>query len=147
MGTAPRVSFYPLQQDGAEPAAQFACRLAEKAYQLGHRVHLLVEDEDGARLLDELLWQVRAESFVPHQLLGQEESDGTAFAPVTIGTPQQQPPAPELLINLTDRVWERHADFCDIREIVPADPAGRTLGRERFREYKALGYSPEALEL
>lgn len=63
-----RVDFYVLA--GPKPAARlrFACRLAEKAYRLDHRVHLQTGSAAEAEQLDELLWTFRQGSFVPHEL-------------------------------------------------------------------------------
>jgi len=126
----------------------FACRLAEKACQLGHRVHLLTASDAETQRLDELLWSFRAESFLPHQSLPLEaESDNTAAGKLTLGTLDQLPPHPEVLVNLSGSVWEQHRHFADIREIVSSDEPGRNLGRQRYRFYQEQGYTLETMQL
>ncbi|MEZ5578324.1 MAG: DNA polymerase III subunit chi [Candidatus Competibacteraceae bacterium] len=52
-----------------------ACRLADKAYGLGHTVYLFTASEARAAALDDLLWTFRQDSFVPHErypLVGEE---------------------------------------------------------------------------
>lgn len=142
-----KVSFYPLEQDNLEGALLFACRLTEKAVQLGHRIHLVVRSDSQLKQLDELLWQYRADSFVPHHCLPVEESDQSVDCRVTLGTADHVPSDRDILINLGEQVWEHHGQFGDVREIVAADDNERNLGRQRYRRYKELGYSVETKQL
>lgn len=143
----PKVSFYPLEQGGLDDALLFACRLTEKAMQLGHRVHLLVRSESQMQQLDELLWQFRADSFVPHQCLGSEDAESPPDCLVTLGTVGHLPETREVLINLDETVWDEHQQFPDIREIIAAADNERSLGRVRYRAYQALGYPLETKRL
>lgn len=143
--STPRVSFYALKKGSLQDALLFACRLTDKAQQLGHRVHILARDEEQLRQLDELLWQFRPESFIPHQCLtGAEVPDDIR---VTLGTGSVLPEHREVLICLAEKVWEHHGRFTDIREIVPADESERVLGRQRYRFYQEQGYPLETKQL
>ena len=51
-----QVDFYVLKDDSALNRVQFACRLADKAYRLGHRVYIHTESAQQTRQLDDLLW-------------------------------------------------------------------------------------------
>ena len=84
-----RIDFYIVPEQGADSSAVTACRVAEKAYEKGHSVHLHLTDSAGARALDTLLWTFRDGSFVPHQVLTGEPIN----APVTLGW-QDDPPVP-----------------------------------------------------
>ncbi|MCB1672301.1 MAG: DNA polymerase III subunit chi [Gammaproteobacteria bacterium] len=143
--TTPKVSFYPLGKGSSQDTLVFACRLVDKAVQLGHRVHLLARDAAQLKLLDELLWQFQAESFLPHQCLTGESVE--ADIRVTLGVTDQLPGQRDILINLRDSVWEQHRQFPDIREIVPADAEQRKLGRQRYRYYQEQGYELETMKL
>jgi DNA polymerase-3 subunit chi len=138
------VDFYVL--DATDPAARlrFACRLAEKAWHLSHRVHLRAGSGAEAEALDELLWTFRQGSFIPHELLG---SAGGQGSPVTVGTREQRPPATELLINLAADPPEAGQAVERIAEIVDASASGRAQGRERFRFYRQLGITPTTHEM
>ena len=61
-----KVDFYILPS--ADPAARldFACKLTDKAWRLGHRVYLHCSDAAQRQDLDERLWCFKGESFVPH---------------------------------------------------------------------------------
>ena len=141
------VSFYALKQADPDSVVLFACRLAEKAHQLNHRVHLHAASAAQANRLDELLWQFRLESFLPHVNIDEIQGDSANLVTITIGTADKTPADPEVLINLADSVWDRHTEFNDIREIVSADDSGRNYGRKRYRYYKNQGYNIETMKL
>jgi DNA polymerase-3 subunit chi len=138
---ATRVTFYVL--DAADPAARlpFACRLAEKAWKLGNRIHAhLGSDVDAARL-DDLLWTFRQGSFVPHELV----AAGTAApaAPVTISADASLAPAADVLINLADDVPDGFDRYPRVAEIIDGSEASRLAGRRRLRRYQDAGLAPE----
>jgi len=144
---SPKVCFYPLHSGGMEDALVIACRLTEKACGLGHRVHLLARSESQVKQLDQLLWQFRPESFIPHQCLVAGGDDPDPGIRVTLGTAEQVPAEPEVLINLHPDVWEEHPAFRDIREIVAADEEERSHGRQRYRFYQDRGYPLQTQQL
>ena len=141
----PKVCFYPLRQGNTQEFLVFACRLVDKASQLGHRVHLLVRDENQLNQLDELLWQFRADSFIPHQRLSEDQEAIDTL--VTLGTETRLPKARDVLINLAGTVWDQHQQFPDIREIIPASEEERVLGRQRYRFYQEQGYAVETRQI
>ena len=63
-----KIDFYILPS--AEPSARldFACKLTEKAWRLGHRVYLHCSDIAQREDLDARLWRFKGESFVPTAL-------------------------------------------------------------------------------
>jgi len=77
-----QVTFYLMnEQDDAQASAveRLACTLAAESWGAGH-IYLFCNDEAQALRLDELLWQLPPERFVPHQLQGE-----SGMAPVEIG--------------------------------------------------------------
>lgn len=139
-----RVSFYVLSGSGPAARLGFACRLAEKAWKLDHRIHAHATDPDMARQLDTLLWTFRQGSFVPHELL---VAGRQPVAPITIGSgDDNDAPDADLLINLDEAVPGFHARYGRIAEIVDASPDGREAGRARHRWYRAQGLEPETHE-
>jgi len=146
--STPKVSFYPLERGNLDDALLFACRLTEKALHLGHNVHLLARSQSQIQQLDELLWQFRADSFVPHHCLTADDAELPADGcMVTLGAAGQLPSTSDILINLDDQVWDHHQQFADIREIVAADDIERNLGRQRYRYYQEQGYPLETKRL
>jgi DNA polymerase-3 subunit chi len=147
MSQLPSVSFYALKQTDPDSVIVFACRLAEKAHQLNHRVHLHTESEAQLSRLDELLWQFKADSFLPHANIDEGQPNAVSDYKITLGTGANMPSKPEVLINLANQVWDSHSNFNDIREIVSADDTGRDLGRQRYRYYQSQGYNIETLKM
>jgi DNA polymerase-3 subunit chi len=132
-----RVDFYLLPDQDPKARRTFACRLAEKAYKLEHKVFIRTEDELEANILDELLWTFRQGSFVPHTLLKNLPYD--PIAAVIIGTGEIPEPPPTILINLASTApadWQR---FQRIAELVTQDQATRTAGRSKYRFYHDQG--------
>ena len=134
-----RIDFYVLDEDSPAARRRFACRLAEKAFGLNHRVHALTADADAARELDELMWTFRAGSFVPHVV---DPSAANRGNPVTIGFGAGGELSGDLLINLTDQVPVCFDRFRRIAEIVDGSKACRQAGRTRFSFYRENGYEP-----
>ncbi len=147
MRQQPSVTFYPLKQIDPDSVFLFACRLVEKARQLDHRIHLQSTTPEQAKRLDELLWQFKSESFLPHVNIDEIQKASANNVKITLGSGVNIPANPEVLICLTDKVWDLHSEFKDIREIVAADDTGREYGRQRYRYYQNQGYSIETLKL
>lgn len=137
-----QVDFYILTETSARSRMLFACRLAEKAFGLGHRVFVHVPGEGTARELDELMWTFRDRSFLPHCLAG----DGVE-APVHIGAGTEPAEGFHLLINLGAEVPAFVGRFERVAEVVDGDANRKAEGRERFRYYKDRGYPLETHKL
>ena len=134
-----RVDFYILSRDDAEARLSTACRLADKAFRLGHRVFIHAASEEAARELDRRLWTFRDDSFVPHSLAGDGSDPGD---PVRIGAGPAPDTSPDVLINLAGAVPSWAEGSTRVAEIVGADPAERAAGRERYRRYRDKGLAP-----
>ena len=147
MAQQPQVSFYALKRADSGAALHMACRVTEKAIQLGHRVHLRAESLEQARQLDLLLWQFKPDSFLPHSLLEDGRAETVELEKITLGFDQAMPKQPDVLINLAADVWDLHQQFNDIREIVPDDEVMRERGRQRYRHYQNLGYQLKTLSV
>src|SRR3569833_4568362 len=97
-----RVDFYILPDATTDCRERLACRLADKAYRLCHVVYIHARVRQHAARLDELLWTLRAGSFVPHQRV--DEGHDIPEAPVLIGDAEAPMQCHTLLINLADGV-------------------------------------------
>jgi DNA polymerase-3 subunit chi len=140
----PRIDFYVLPDQRDNGRALLACRLADKAYNLGHTVYLLVASEAQAAALDDLLWTFRQDSFIPHErypLAGEESS------PVLVGAVLPAEFDAQVLINFTDRLPEGFERFERVVELVDSHPEVLAKSRERFRQYRERGLTPETHKL
>lgn len=134
-----KVDFYVLRAAGDLARQQFACRLAEKAYRLQHKVHIHTANLEEARRVDELLWTFRDGSFVPHQLV--QATDDEPDAPVTIGCKSDLSPDCELIINLGSSIPAAVSSTGRVAEIVSADDDCKAVSRNRFVEYRNQGHT------
>lgn len=130
-----KIDFYILPSPSADARLDFACKLTEKAWRLGHRVYLQCADAEQRDALDARLWSFKGESFIPHSLI--EEDDA---APIALGLDAQGGVHSDLLVNLGLTPPTDFARFTRVAEIVVEDPAIRQSARESFRFYREKGY-------
>lgn len=139
-----QVNFYTLPSSEAQSRLLFVCRLTEKAYSLGHRIHIQTESEQQSKLLDDLLWQYASSSFIPHRTLD-ASSDGSD--PVSLGTTLAGAKHADVLINLSKQASQAADQFARINEVISADPESLEQGRNRYRDYKRKDYQIETFKL
>ncbi len=138
-----RVDFYVLPEEGVEVIWRYACRLAEKAAALGHRIFVRTASPADAGRLDELLWTFNDRSFLPHEI-------ATAHSPahekvaVLLGQEPAPPGYRQLLINLSAELPADVDQYERIAEIVDNDPERKRQARERFRQYRERGCTLES---
>ncbi|MGH8378257.1 MAG: DNA polymerase III subunit chi [Gammaproteobacteria bacterium] len=137
-----QVDFYVLPDSTPRGRALFTCKLAEKAFGLGHRSFVHLASETEARELDDLMWTFRDRSFLPHCLTGED-----TLAPIHLGFGQKPAEDFHLLINLSAEVPRFFSRFERVAEVLDSDARIRDLGRERFRYYKDRGYPLETHKL
>lgn len=129
-----RVDFYLVGNDAVDLAA---CKLANKAFRLGHRIYVHAADAEAAANIDRLLWVFHPGSFVPHEL---HSDHGNPLTPVVIGHDAPPDASDDVLINLADQVPECFSRFQRVAEIVGSSPEQKERARERFRFYRDRGY-------
>lgn len=132
-----QVDFYILPEAQGEGRELFACRLAEKAYHLGHFLYIHAGDQEQARRVDELLWTFKPGSFIPH---GLASGDNGGEERIIIGHAGEPPLETDVLINLSPSVPMFFSRFLRVAEIIAGDEEQKRLGRERFRFYRDRGY-------
>lgn len=136
------VGFYVVQSAAPGQRLNIAARLADKAFQRGHRIFINAADEAQASELDELLWSFRPASFLPHGLLGQEHSDTIA-----IGWGQEPENHNDLLINLQLAIPSFFSRFQRVAEVVTQEPDSLVALRKSWTFYKERGYQLEKHDL
>lgn len=141
-----RVDFYVLP--GADPHERrvYACKIAEKAWRQGMKIHLRTGTEAEAEIMDKLLWTFRQGSFIPH-----ERSDAPPAARADIAVLIGPAPAPEdfadLLVNLAQDIPPESPRYARLAEIVDQDETVRAEGRKRYMAYKREGMELETHKL
>ncbi len=141
-----RVDFYVLSDEGSDARLRFACRLAEKAVDQGHRVYIQTASLTEAQRLDELLWTFNDRSFLAHELaVGDAASHERVM--VMLGEIDAPVTHRQLLINLTERLPSDVNAYERIAEIVDVDPERKRLSRERYKQYRERGCALESHNL
>ena len=131
----PRADFYLIAKPRfRQEPLRLVCELAKKAYEANLWTLVLARDTAQAEALDDLLWDMGEEVYIPHQIAGDEEDELT---PVVIAPPDFDEPLRPLVINLRDAPVQ--GSFERVLEVVPADESARGPLRERWTQYKARG--------
>ncbi|MEE9396652.1 MAG: DNA polymerase III subunit chi [Methylococcales bacterium] len=133
-----RVDFYILQSTNMRNRQEFACKLTEKAYRLGHKVFIRTDSPEETRQLDNLLWTFRAGSFIPHTLKPEDQDDGLQ-APIQLGTQCEGSEHLDLLINLSAQMPSEYTRFKRIAELIDQNDPVRESGRQHYRQYQREG--------
>ncbi|WP_290701433.1 DNA polymerase III subunit chi [Amphritea sp.] len=133
-----QADFYVLPDAEPESRTAFLCRLADKVLGHGLNVYIHVTSEHEAERLDQLLWDYRADAFIPHGLLNSKPD-----APVQIGWGDQLPQHRDVYINLALDASEETLKFDRILEIVIQQPDILAATRKNFALFKSNGVTPK----
>jgi DNA polymerase-3 subunit chi len=139
-----QIDFYILQEGAKGDRFTLACRLAEKAWQRGHRIYLHTNSEQESQHLDRLLWTFRQGGFLPH---GIDREADPEFNPILIGHDGTAQEEQDVLINLAVQVPAFFSRFNRVVEPIDRDSEIRRAGRERFRFYRDRGYPLNSHEI
>jgi len=133
----PRADFYLIAKPRfrAEPL-RLVCELARKAHDAGQWTLVLARDQAQAEQLDDLLWDMGDDAYIPHQIAGADIEEEEAA--VLIAPPGVDAPLRPLVINLRDAAVD--GSFERVLEVVPADESARGPLRERWKHYQSRGF-------
>jgi len=131
------VDFYILDTEDPRQRVQFACRLTDKAYRLGHRVYIHTESAEQTGELDNLLWTFQQNSFIPHSVY---DADSDNPPPVQLGHDSEPDASHAVLINLAPEVPLFFSRFERVAELVNGEDSVRRQSRQRYSFYKERGY-------
>lgn len=130
----PTIDFYLLPEADGIKRLQFACRLIEKAYKQKHRIYIHAEDRAMAHQLNDMLWTYRDDSFLPHNLYG---DNGTPPPPIQMGYDVIPENHHDILMNLHSHVPLFHSQFTRVLELIANQATAQETGRERYRFYRS----------
>lgn len=131
------ITFYVLADTDPGRRLHTACRLIEKAFQQKHQIYVQAGSRAEAEQIDELLWNFKPESFIPHHLV---DEGPTPPPPVRIGWTGIPPEARDLVVNLGRDAVPDPRRFRRLIEIVGGDETLREPARQHWRQYKQQGY-------
>ena len=128
-----KIDFYILNDEQMQADWLFACKLIEKAYEMGHQVYVLCDDVTQAHAFDELLWTFKPESFIPHHIQGEGPKPPP---PIQIGFSNDSPSSRDILINLSRFIPNYFKSFNRICEIVGTQEDMKMIKREHYKFYQ-----------
>lgn len=140
----PAVRFYALAEENVTPAGlesvpavcAKACEVTAELYSQKKKSVVLCASKAQAEALDQLLWQLPAARFVPHNLAGEGPQGG---APVEIVWQVQSLPRKQCLINLSGQMVTNFNHFQHIIDFVPVEEAAKQQARERYKLFQQAG--------
>ncbi len=115
----------------------FACKLAKRAYEGGHKLVVYARDAAVADRFDRELWTFSQLSFVPHVKASHPLA---AQTPIVISTDAETLTHHDALLNLGDEPPAFFSRFEKLREVVSVDAEDRGFARERLKFYKSRGF-------
>jgi len=140
----PRADFYLITTERfREQPLRLVCELARKAHGAGLATLILARDAAQAETLDDLLWDMGEDAYIPHQIAGLDEDEDEAD--VLIAGPDSDPALRPLVINLRDAAVE--GGFDRVLEVVPADDSARGPLRERWKHYQSRGFEMKKFDM
>lgn len=133
----PRADFYLIGKPRfIDDPLLLVCELAKRCFAADKPTLILARDPAQADLIDGLLWEFEDDTYLPHQIAGQDEDD--AETPILIVPPDVDTPDRPYILNLRDTPFRGTCER--VLEVVPADPATREPLRARWRDYQARGF-------
>ena len=131
-----RVDFYILQSAEEQARLELAYKLCEKAYTQNMQVMIWSANQAQADQLDQLMWQYRPESFMPHCQLNKPLPNTS----VVISTGQDDLSHHGLMINLSNTVPEHFSRFQRMAELVIQKKEVLNATRQHYGFFKDRGY-------
>ncbi len=125
--------------------AAYAVFLSQHFARQGAKVYLNCNDKLHAEAMAELFWQVDADKFVAHNLVG----EGPRYATnIEIGHQGVKPSwNRQLVINLAENETTFANKFAEVVDFVPCEEKAKQLARERYKIYRQAGYQLQTIEI
>lgn len=140
-----RINFYIIETGSDEAIDTFICRLTEKAWSQDNTVYIHVQDEQHATKFDDLLWTFNDQSFVPHQIILETDTQHHEKSVLINHLSESQIAVThhDVLINLNHETPSFFSQFDRVAEIITTDETSKEKGRERYQFYRDRGYALE----
>jgi DNA polymerase III subunit chi len=135
-----QVDFHILQDSSTDARWLYTCRFVEKVATLGHTILIAVDTEHEAKMLDELLWSFKPESFIPHHMIGDKNKTQVEITYTTDSYTKDYTGQQQVLVNISSQVPNYFSCFERLTEIVIQEPKVLENTREHYKFYKQRGY-------
>lgn len=128
------IKFYVGRGNNLHSRLLLACQLTQKARNHNLCVYIHVDTNETSQQMDNLLWEYRDESFIPHGFSPNKE------VPVEIGYDYIPIERCDYLINLSNQRPNFFSRFTRLAEIIDQEEDILMKGRDRYRFYQDRGY-------
>jgi len=137
--TIPRVIFFPVKS--SQVKLQKIAKAARHHFRKKERFLVLVADDKSASFVDDLLWKIPSEGFLPHLISSKEESDY-----IVITSKKKNLNNAKFIFNLcpTPLFLENSRLIYEFEDLTT--PNRQMLSRKRFEAYREAKYIIETLE-
>jgi DNA polymerase-3 subunit chi len=132
-----QIEFYSVEDEHNRLPFSHLTEVVKRGYRKGQKIFIHAENKSLAEKIDEILWTHDAKSFLPHQLVGEDEN---TKPPIEIGFGQKPTIHPDILINLSHEVPLFFSQFKWVFEYAYGDEETKEKARERFKFYRQRGY-------
>lgn len=144
-----RATFYIVNEESPQATLagfeQYVLFLAHHFAKQGAKIYLHCDDKTHAEQFAEHLWQVPAEQFVAHNLVGEGPKYSTH---IEIGYPNVKPNwNRQLVINVADNHTTFANAFAEVVDFVPCEEKAKQRARERYKIYRQAGYQLQTIEI
>lgn len=130
------VLFYVLNSTDLSSRETFVCKLINKIYQQGRHCDVRFADQQEAQRFELILWNWKANSFIPHGIQRQ------VSAPIQLYAEQIDKPSSDVLINLHPELSEQYRHYQRTIEVVDQSDFLVQKGRLRWKDYNSRGLEP-----
>lgn len=138
----PKVHFELLEQDNR---IKGIASLLLRRNRLTPHVLVICPDDDFMAQLDDMLWTIHPEAFLPHAIASTDKALNTK-QPILLATSINRDNNAAVLINGGLEVPTELADFSHIVDFVDGwDEDLKQASRERFKTYRQLSFEPTYL--
>ncbi len=142
-------TFYIIKEDSPQAhragLEEYVVFLAQHFARQGAKVYLNCNDKAHAEQLAEIFWQIDADKYMAHNLVG----EGPKYATnIEIGYEGVKPSwNRQLVINLAENETTFANKFAQVVDFVPCEEKAKQLARERYKIYRQAGYQLQTIEI
>ena len=135
--TPSEVKIFFLKVEDNESKLGKICSTVKHHFNQRDRILITASDETAATYIDQLLWRVPPESFIPHTIASQPINEA-----IVITTGLRNLNRATILINLCPNASPIIHDFQTVYELMDMTaPAKTTLSKQRYKTYEQAGCS------
>lgn len=130
------VLFYVLNSSDIATREHFISKLIRKILDEARQADILFNSIEAAQRFDLSLWSDQAEAFMPHAV------NHEVKAPIQLFGDTVEHPQKDVLLNLHTEFQPDFKQYQRTIEILDQTESLIQKGRERFKQYRALGIEP-----